>query len=998
MSMSIGRIMKKQNEYSRKVRVLGVGLAVGLMMSTSVYAQVTTATIRGSISVEDTESIPGAEVLAVNTKSGFASRGTVNASGTYVLKGLVPGTYDVSFSLNGEVRRTRRINVQVAQEIDLDVSLMASDELEEVVVTADGIAGSAIKTSEIGMNVSREQIRNLPQDSRNFLNFAKMAPGVSLSNNPEKQQFSSGALGASQTNYYIDGVNMKNNINEGGGVGQDSSRGSPFSQLAIEGFRVITQNFKAEYEQAGSAVITAVTRSGSNEFSGEAFVLYQDKNMVELDEFAKEREDEKADYSRKQFGAALGGPIIKDKLHFFLAYEGNRQTRTSEVVLGGGANADDIARWGDKAGVFSTPFKEDLFFGKLDFQPSYNQRMELSVNIRNEADTREIGGISSYDQARDIVNDSKAIAFKHTYDFDNGSYNEFTANYLDSSWAQHPQNATNKEVYENVIILGGHTFEQEASQESFTVRDNYTFPVLEWKGEHLIKVGVKFANYKYVQSKLDHRTPEFLFRKDGAGDFRTRPDEVRFAPLEAKLNSTNQQMAIFIQDDWEVNDKLTINLGVRYDYETNPVNKDFVTPDHLATTLRAIDALTHDQAALETFLQNKHDANSWMGSLGAALEKGITANDLAFFDADRYITDGSQRKAYAGAIQPRIGFSYDVNGDQQTILFAGAGRYTDRALFNFTADETIRFLNPQYNVRFSDDGAPGTVLWDEKYKDPAQLAALVDTGTARPELLLMPNDLKPVSSDQFSIGVRQKIGDFNTSLTLSYIKSDNDVSYHFINMLQNRPTLDWWQFLLEGVDPDSQVGNILVADNDRKSRYMAAFLTIDKPYTDESGWGMSFAYTLSKAENKGLGTFNIDYPSAPGTPWGIVPTNARHRIVASVIYGLPFDMKVSGFFSYSSGERYDVFKIHEEYNPYDFIRPGEGKKASYMPIDLRLTKDIALGSHTLTLVAEAFNVFNSKNYDSYSNWDAPWVDNFGEAQSIHGGSTRRIQVGASYKF
>lgn len=997
MSMNREKVMKTDNRYTCKALAIGVSLTAGLMMSSSVYAQSTTATIRGDISVDSAHATSGTTVVAVNINNGFTSRGIVNANGSYALAGLSPGAYDVIFSLDGEKLLSRRVIVQVGQEVDLDADLMPSEAIEEIIVTGSALA-SAVKSSEIGMNISRDQILNLPQDSRNFLNFAKMAPGIVMSNDPGRQQFSSGALGSSQTNYFIDGVNMKNNINTGGGVGQDSSRGSPFSQLSIEGFRVITQNFKAEYEQAGSAVITAVTRSGTNEFHAEAFGLYQDAAMVDRDEFARELPYEKNEYSRKQFGGAIGGPIINDKLHYFISYEGHRQTRNSEVALGGAANDADRARWGEYEGIVSTPFKEDLFFGKLDYQPDYNQRMELSVNVRREKEIRDVGGISSSEQARGLVNNSFTGVFKHSYSFDNGAFNEFSANYLNSRFADERQNTSNKEVYENVIILGGHTFEQVASQKSLTLRNELILPALDWNGDHLIKMGFKYANYSYLQSKLDHNNPEFLYRKDGTGEFRTRPDEVRYAPLRAELDAKNNQFGLFIQDDWEVNDKLIINLGLRYDYETNPVNTDFVTPDHLATTLRAIDALTHDQAALETFLQNKHDANGWMGSLGAALDTGITANDLAFFDAERYITDGSQRKAYGGAIQPRLGFSYDVNGDHNTIIFAGAGRYVDRTLFNFTADETIRTKNPQYTVRFSDDGAPGTVLWDDKYNNPSELDALITTGIAGAEMLLMPNDMEPVMSDQFSFGLRQKIGEFQTSITFSYIKSDNDVSYHFVNMLQKRPTLDWWQFLLEGVDPAAQVGNILVADNDRKTRSKSVYVTVDKPYTEDSNWGMSIAYTYSKAEAKGLGTFNIDFPSAPETPWGRVPNNASHRLVSSLIYGLPFDMKISGFLTYSSGERYDTFYIHDDYNPYDFIRPGEGKKDSYMPIDLRLTKEVKIGSQSLMFVVELFNAFDSKNYDYYVNWNAPWINDSGERKSIHRGSTRRMQIGASYKF
>ena len=121
-----------------------------------------------------------------------------------------------------------------------------------------------VKTAEVATNVTQEQIQYLPQSTRNFLNFAALAPGVRINDDEFRKELRAGALSSSATNVFIDGVSYKNDVIQGGVVGQDASRGNPFPQNAVQEFQVLTQNYKAEYEKASSAVITAVTKSGGN--------------------------------------------------------------------------------------------------------------------------------------------------------------------------------------------------------------------------------------------------------------------------------------------------------------------------------------------------------------------------------------------------------------------------------------------------------------------------------------------------------------------------------------------------------------------------------------------------------------------------------------------------------------------------------------------------------------------------------------------------------------
>ena len=132
------------------------------------------------------------------------------------------------------------------------------------------------RTSEITTNVTQEQMRYLPQNSRNFLNFAALAPGVRVSDNEFRKEFSAGALPSQNVNVFIDGVSFKNDVIDGGVMGQDASRGNPFPQNAVQ-VPGADPELQGRYEKAASSIITAVTKSGGNRYSGEIFSYYQDK-------------------------------------------------------------------------------------------------------------------------------------------------------------------------------------------------------------------------------------------------------------------------------------------------------------------------------------------------------------------------------------------------------------------------------------------------------------------------------------------------------------------------------------------------------------------------------------------------------------------------------------------------------------------------------------------------------------------------------------------------
>ena len=292
---------------------------LALPAATPLLAQTTTGSIRGYVTAENGVAIVGADVRARNAATGIERMATSNARGFYSLPGLVPGQYALAVRHIGHKPVGQTVQVQIGQDLTLNFGLVTSAvQLEELTVSA----APAVETrsTEVATNVTPAQVEALPKSDRNFLALAVLAPGVRLSGDrigDTRKTISAGAQGAEQINVFIDGASYKNDILKGGVAGQDASRGNPFALNAVQEFRVITQNYKAEYQKASSAIITATTKSGSNIWTGNAFFAYQNKSLVGLDTFQvadKENNPDtfrKPDYRRELFGISAGGPVIR---------------------------------------------------------------------------------------------------------------------------------------------------------------------------------------------------------------------------------------------------------------------------------------------------------------------------------------------------------------------------------------------------------------------------------------------------------------------------------------------------------------------------------------------------------------------------------------------------------------------------------------------------------------------------------------------------------------
>ena len=289
-----------QSQKSKRLLATAIALAMASSVPAISWAQSSDATIRG-------QAAANVDVVAKNTATGASRRTHTDKDGSYALVGLPPGTYQVDAGPGTE----RTVTVTVASTFTLNLTAQpaaaAATPAEANAQNLGGVTVSAttlqeVKTSEVGQLVSLRQIETTPAASRNFLEFADSVPGMVFTRDANgNTSLRSGAQASSNINVYIDGVGQKNYVLPGGVTGQNNSQGNPFPQLAVAEYKVITSNYKAEYDQLSSAAITAETKSGTNEFHGDVFGSFTNTAM-RAETPSEQAANKKVDSKEKDYG------------------------------------------------------------------------------------------------------------------------------------------------------------------------------------------------------------------------------------------------------------------------------------------------------------------------------------------------------------------------------------------------------------------------------------------------------------------------------------------------------------------------------------------------------------------------------------------------------------------------------------------------------------------------------------------------------------------------
>jgi outer membrane receptor protein involved in Fe transport len=683
----------------------------------------------------------------------------------------------------------------------------------------------------------------------------------------------------------------------------------------------------------------------------------------------------------KEFGIAFGGPIIQDAMHFFLTYEGKRFVTPITVTPGSGpVNVADFLPPDVAAqlGPAQLPFDEDLYFGKLDWEPTDADRFVLSTKVRRETQALNIGTGRAKSQSIETKNNDTRVDLRWQRTADRW-FNELLFTYEDVLNAPTPISFGNGAQYTNqlandalILATGPSTplAAQHKGQKGPGIQDDLTFKGVSWHGDHTIKTGVKLKRIELTAQDAEDINPQFFYDVNASGTA-SIPYKVLFTSpvpgLSPEARSKNTQFGVYIQDDWAPNDKLILNLGVRWDYERTPSYLDHVTPANVVAALSSQDP---QGPPGQTYAQSL--------ALG-----GVDVND--------YISTGNNRSAYKGEIQPRLGFSYDLNADQRHVIFGGAGRSYDRDLYDYLQLEVTKAALPVNTIFFNVPERPCVPSPTCIPFDPALMAGgldalhalVVGTNTGQ-EVDALNNKLKPPYTDQFSLGMRNRVGIWNTSVAVARIIGKNGFAWTLGNRLPNGAFFDNGSQAFGAPIPG--FGALLLGNPGIEQRSTQLLLSAEKPFSEESKWGMTFAYTYTNAKHNRniIERYSFDEPTLADYPFITSNAAPKHRLVATGTFRGPWGFTLAGKATLATPTPQNDSACYLA--PGTFFPSGSNCQPSagtppdtlgYKSFDLQVTKDFNIGDFGSVYARfDVLNVFNSENFNDYLiNWGQNGVPN-----------------------
>src|SRR3954471_18691543 len=402
------------------MKAASIAICAIVLAGSPAAAQQTTGNIQGRIIDAQKAAIPGVTVTAKNAATGYTRSEVTDAEGLYRLASLPLGTYELRAELSGFTPFVNKsVEVNVGQTTDVNVDLKVAGVAESVNVTA---ASPLLQTgnSAVGGVVDTTKIESLPLNGRQFANLAMTIPGVGLGfhSDPTKNtQYSPQIAGGNgrNVNYQIDGGD--NNDDTVGGLLQ------LFPLEAIQEFNFVTQRYKAEYGRSHGGVMNIVTQSGTNHVQGSAFELFRDTKMNATTETEKLNDADKQKYRRNQFGGSVGGPVVKNKVHYFGAFERTQQD-TFQVVSTKGL-------FPELDGTYTTPYRENLLTVKGT--ANVNPANYLSVRYGRNTNAQPYGADpstppSGWGQSSNTFN---SFNVNHNYVLGGSKLNEFIFQYAE---------------------------------------------------------------------------------------------------------------------------------------------------------------------------------------------------------------------------------------------------------------------------------------------------------------------------------------------------------------------------------------------------------------------------------------------------------------------------------------------------------------------------------------------------------------------------------------
>ena len=910
--------------------------------------------------------LPGATITATLIDTGRATTTVSDERGEYRLRGLAPGRYRVQAELAGfSTVVIPDIELLVGQNRSLPFQMQVASLSETLTVTGEAPLVD-VSSTQVAGNVDRRQMEELPLQGRNWMELAMQVKGITANAVDTTPGVRDRAF---QLN--LDGQEITQQV-AGSGFGQPK-----FSREAIAEFQVVTNLFDITQGRSLGIQVQAISRSGTNNYDGSVYGYFRDDKWIAKDFIA----NRVLPYANQQIGGAVGGPLIKDKAHFFASFERENEPNTiltSVPALPGSS-------WS-----FDTKLIQNSFLGRADYQWTQNDHLTFRASYWDWGnDFTQVGGTEHPSQA--AARYRKAINMVGTWAkvLSPTKLQEVKIGYTHFDW----QNLlavpellnTPNYVFPGLTVGQRRNYPQEFFQNTISARYDLTMTA----GRHDVKFGGEFLRWHDTGSWELLSRGEYIFPTAPADLARRFPIDAWNDPsrwdvtgLDASVQRFDQNFgdwtidiprptwAVWFGDTWRMADQLTVNYGVRWDADWGALD-----PPHITT-----------QATFDP-------APGWVYP-GLGLEPGAKLYPNNLRDL--------------GSVAPRGGFTWNVGGRGDLVIRGGSGLYYSIPDSNTTF--SIQSFNGERILvnSFANDNQPGFIQNPTRGRTPEDfLSGRFPVPAQSPRVIA--HDYQMPSTWQSIVGMQKQIG--------SQLGFEADFThwkgYHFArqrdpNLFFN-PATGYNRNPAQG-RPDPKYGRIQWLESNGKADYAAIATGLNRRYANNWQASMNYTYMLFMNDNTTGFQSEPNNPFDPEAEWARSTDFQRHTLRFNGIWRLPYDISVSGAYLFGSGNYYqttvalnpfahtgvtrlnsgttalvipetipvsttnpDTVNVRDRFEGPTTIAPGEIAPRNALRglplhrIDVRVSKDLNLPNGIrLTGIAEVFNLTNHANYGAYN--------------------------------
>ncbi len=927
----------------RKLLSVLIGLA---LCGAVAYAQVNaTGVLLGTVSDKTGAVVPNADVKIAGKQTGAGREVKTNDAGQYRFDLLPAGTYTITVTMPGFATAVfENVGVAVSQNTNIDVSLSPSSQQQTITVEATGTPLVDLERNDVSLPITTRQLEELPTNGRDFVNLATLAPGARPVNSYDPTKNRQGIFG-------VDGSNGRNvNVTVNGIDDKDNTVGGPVMQLPLEAvaeFVISTQRFSAANGRSEGALITAVTKSGTNSFHGSLYLFDRNQAMNANDYFNIQGGQSKPDYGRQQFGGSIGGPVRKDKDFLFFALERERESTNLSVnptFFKELSIAKTAGLAAQPAQTIPTPYFDWRYNGRWDHRFNDKHSMFASYTAQNNNGLNDQSANNNDLTAGNFTTNHLILA---SVNFNSvltpTIVNAVTVGY--QYWNNLIDSATKVPT---VNFAGGEYFGTNGNvpQQSFQKKWQFKDDISITRGRHTFKMGVDFLNEPTLGGFFEFTpTPNVTFAADPSqivGNPTLYPQGFSTPGLITNISETAgnpyfglsvKMLGLYFQDDWKVNKRLSVNLGVRWD-------RDF---DMVGGSLQG-------KARAYQLLQTIHNPYA-----------GIPHDDTKDFS-------------------PRVGFAYDLTGSGKHIVRGGFGIYYGQIFENITlfmiqqTNPTVFATTLNLNSAGAGDATAdivpttGKPLSQFRYGidalpiPPPPPTSLPAGATAR---LIDPSFRNPFT-EQFNGGYTWLLNDANV-IEVDYV---HILGLHVAKSIQLNPK-----------DPNLNGARVLASTFAAAGLVAPGSVQVYAPIDRSRYDGLNIAYrrrlsrrvsmNASYVLSRGLG-YNGSAANFGNTPtdlsnwfarhdFGPVPNDETHRFVVSGIVELPWGIHFAPIMQAASARPYPVREGTDYFGNGNSSTAELGVVLNTDKTNLTATKSYSAAQIRSCLAA---NTCSSLNYDS----------------------------------